>query len=474
MSKKSFIDAVKVEVPCSEDWEKMHGNDRVRFCSHCAKDVKNLSAVTRKEAARLVRSSDGNICIRYIKNPVTQQPLFAEQLLQITRRTPGFAAGLMTASLALSTMTYSQSEPPTPEPDAPVTTSQDSGREQDEPAAEDPETTADPTLGSIEGIILDPSGKPVPDVSLMIMGSGPNDHIEYETTDAEGRYRFKELEAGTYSLRIASSTGLMKKATRGMQLAEGQQLVHNVYVTVAPIDEGESGTGTGSGWGYGGAMAVVEYGLPLNRAVADNDIAAVRKLLSEGEKVNGKDKNYDDITPLFLAVENGRVEIVKLLLDHGAKINAVDKTKRTPLMFIDSDASIELIEVLLNAGAKVNARDKSGNTVLLATVGSINVDVLNALIKGGANVNDADDDGETALMKAAEEDDIETVKALVVAGAEINERDKSGESAWDKTSKTDIEEFLEVHGAAVDQSNVQVSAPAKAEITEQAIDETEQ
>ena len=104
MSKKSFIDSVKVGKPCPEEWEKMNGNDRMRFCSHCAKNVKNLSALTRKGAARMVLASDGNICIRYVKDPLTERPIFAGQLHQITRRSPAFAAGIVSASLALSTI----------------------------------------------------------------------------------------------------------------------------------------------------------------------------------------------------------------------------------------------------------------------------------------------------------------------------------------------------------------------------------
>src|SRR5436189_1772127 len=110
MSKKSFTGGIEVKSPCTEDWEQMQGNVRVRFCSHCSKHVNNLSELTRREAMRLVRASGGNLCIRYIANPVTRRPMFAEQLMQITRRTPGLAAGVMTVSLSLSTMAYSQGE----------------------------------------------------------------------------------------------------------------------------------------------------------------------------------------------------------------------------------------------------------------------------------------------------------------------------------------------------------------------------
>jgi hypothetical protein len=34
---KKFIDSIRVADPCHESWDEMTGNDRVRFCSHCAK-----------------------------------------------------------------------------------------------------------------------------------------------------------------------------------------------------------------------------------------------------------------------------------------------------------------------------------------------------------------------------------------------------------------------------------------------------
>src|SRR4051812_30007092 len=112
MSKKSFIDSVEVSSPCTKNWNEMAGNDRVRFCSHCSKNVNNLSEMTRKEALRFVRSSEGRICVRYIPDPITRRPMFAEQLLQIARRAPGLAAGVMTASMSISTATYAQEAAP--------------------------------------------------------------------------------------------------------------------------------------------------------------------------------------------------------------------------------------------------------------------------------------------------------------------------------------------------------------------------
>ncbi len=349
MSKKSFIDSVKVGDPCSQKWEKMRGSDRVRFCDHCSKDVKNLSAITRKEAMRLVRGSDGNICIRYVADPRTKRPLFADQFHQITRRVPGLVAGVMTASLTLSTAAYSQSDPPQETPVENIQFSEVNDNDEVVEQNDDETPEAESVAGSIEGYIWDSTGKPVPGVRIMIVDGQTGSTNDYQNTDKNGHYIFDELDAGTYILRISSANGLMKKAIPAISLTDGQKMVQNLHVVLAPTSETNEIV---TEWGYGGAIAMVQYSLDLTRAVADNDMVAAREILASGARVDDKDTNYDDITPLFIAVENGNVTMVKLLLSFGANVNAVDKTNRTPMMFMDSDATPELIEVLLKAGSK--------------------------------------------------------------------------------------------------------------------------
>jgi ankyrin repeat protein len=453
MSKKSFIDSVRVASPCSEDWEKMEGNERVRFCSHCSKHVNNLSDMTRKEAMRLVRASGGKLCIRYIPDPHTKRPLFAEQLLQITRRTPRLTAGVMSASLSLSTLAYAQTEaqPSLHDNNANIVSTVNANNNSEGEEAE----SSDPALGSVEGFIWDTSGKGVPEVRLILIDSDSDD-TEYETTDENGYYQFNDLEEGTYILRIETSNGSMKKAFPGIELAEGQKVVRNLHVTLVTAAEGE---GHGYGYGIGGAMAVIPYSLPLSQAVASEEIEVVRELIAKGETTNGRDANYDDITPLFIAVENGNYDIAKLLLDHGANVNAADKRNRTPLMFLDDDATVELVDLLLRAGADIHAKDDNGNSVLLATLRSIDVTVLNALIAAGADINVTDESGDTLLIKAAEENAVAKIKALLDAGADVNVRNNAGESAWDRTSNIEIESLLIERGATADYGNLTVALP---------------
>ena len=64
---RSPLDRVEVAAPCSASWEEMAGNERVRFCDHCALNVYNLSAMSRKEAEEMVRAHEGRLCIRFYK-----------------------------------------------------------------------------------------------------------------------------------------------------------------------------------------------------------------------------------------------------------------------------------------------------------------------------------------------------------------------------------------------------------------------
>src|SRR5688500_928746 len=109
MSKKSFIDQIEVKEPCTQDWETMEGNDTGRFCDHCAKDVNDLSAMTRKKARRLVRNSNGNLCVRYRFDTRTSVRIFAPAVTRLARRS-GAAAGVLSASMLLANPIYPQGQ----------------------------------------------------------------------------------------------------------------------------------------------------------------------------------------------------------------------------------------------------------------------------------------------------------------------------------------------------------------------------
>src|SRR6476646_493839 len=59
-----LLENLRIATPCSADWSEMAGDDRVRFCGGCEKNVYNLSAMTRDEAEALVRDREGRLCVR--------------------------------------------------------------------------------------------------------------------------------------------------------------------------------------------------------------------------------------------------------------------------------------------------------------------------------------------------------------------------------------------------------------------------
>ena len=63
----SPLEGVRVAAPCPADWEKMVGDERVRYCGRCSLHVYNLSGMTKREAEGLVANAEGRLCVRYYK-----------------------------------------------------------------------------------------------------------------------------------------------------------------------------------------------------------------------------------------------------------------------------------------------------------------------------------------------------------------------------------------------------------------------
>jgi ankyrin repeat protein len=435
MKKKNFIDKVRVNDPCTQAWDDMIGNDTVRFCTHCAKDVNNLSAMTRKEAVRLVRRSGGSLCIRYVQQPATKGPMFAEQLTQITRRVPRMAAGVMSASLSLATMTYAQGgTAPVPSANYPaaarVSECEDGGIiGKKKPGVGDAAVRV-----ILRGTVSDIQGAVVPNVAVTLNDEKAN-VIGKTRTDDDGSFRFEGLTTGKYSLRTEADRGFDSTLIENISVVEGDTAI-DVTINITAQSVQLMGV-VASGPEFEGALAI---------AVSNDDLEEATRLISHGENANRKEA--DGTTPLFIAVENGNVEMVRLLLDAGAKINARNDKKETPIMQLDEDASPELVELLLRFGARTNDTSKSRDTALITSVGRrAKPEVVKALIDAGAQLDVQNEDGMTALMYAVDLECLETARLLVFAGANVNLRDNDKESAWDKTSDDELETLLESYGA---------------------------
>jgi hypothetical protein len=63
----NLLDHLRVASPCHASWEEMAGDNLVRFCQHCRKNVYNLSGMSRWDAADFVREAEGQLCVRFYR-----------------------------------------------------------------------------------------------------------------------------------------------------------------------------------------------------------------------------------------------------------------------------------------------------------------------------------------------------------------------------------------------------------------------
>src|SRR5688572_32811052 len=64
---RELLRQVRVASPCNVAWSEMQGDERVRFCEHCHRNVYNLSEMTVGEAEDLLRQKTGRLCKRFFQ-----------------------------------------------------------------------------------------------------------------------------------------------------------------------------------------------------------------------------------------------------------------------------------------------------------------------------------------------------------------------------------------------------------------------
>jgi hypothetical protein len=61
------LDNIQVAAPCSMEWNEMDGDERVRHCALCRKNVYNLSDMSRAEVEALIKEKEGRLCVRFFR-----------------------------------------------------------------------------------------------------------------------------------------------------------------------------------------------------------------------------------------------------------------------------------------------------------------------------------------------------------------------------------------------------------------------
>lgn len=59
-----LLEDLRIASPCNARWDAMKGDNHVRFCAECEKNVYDLSSLTREAANRLLAGAGDDLCVR--------------------------------------------------------------------------------------------------------------------------------------------------------------------------------------------------------------------------------------------------------------------------------------------------------------------------------------------------------------------------------------------------------------------------
>ena len=244
---------------------------------------------------------------------------------------------------------------------------------------------------------------------LLIISANPN------ISDSEGKT----------PLHRAAGQGHAKVVTALLEAGANVYTQDNSGKTAQQTaqDNGHSGVAT-SLLNYAQAMQQ-----KLRKAVNDDDLPLIWRLIDNGVDVNAKD-NTGKTALHYAARKTSRVAVTINALLKATNINmdAKNDEGHTPLHVAVKADHTEAVKALLAGGAGVEVTDSSGFTALHLAALHGRAGAVPLLLKSGADVN-GKAQGWTPLHRAAWGGDTATVKALLAGGADVDVRDTNGKTA---------------------------------------------
>ncbi|XP_060182090.1 protein VAPYRIN-LIKE-like [Lycium barbarum] len=127
-------------------------------------------------------------------------------------------------------------------------------------------------------------------------------------------------------------------------------LNHSNFAKYALTKQGKTAYELATDKGHSKLYDLLLLGDTLHRAARKGDVSDIKKCITEGANVNGKDQN--GWTPLHRAAFKGRIEVVKVLVKHGAKLDVVEDCGHTPLHLAIEAGQKNVAMYLIAQGAK--------------------------------------------------------------------------------------------------------------------------
>jgi len=187
MNKQKFdVNNLRVASPCSVGWETMSGDERVRRCHSCKLNIYNISEMTKTEIEDLITKREERVCIRLYKRHdgtvLTKDCSVGFRAYQ--KRAARFAGAALAAILGLFSVSFGQ------ENDKKII---DASKIKIVRTANQSQTSI------VGGIVRDVNGAMIPTAKLKLYKAGDKKLLKVKS-DADGRYIFKNISVGVYTL----------------------------------------------------------------------------------------------------------------------------------------------------------------------------------------------------------------------------------------------------------------------------------
>ena len=191
-------------------------------------------------------------------------------------------------------------------------------------------------------------------------------------------------------------------------------------------------------------------GAEIHKAAKKGSLEKVKAFLTNGEKVDVKDKR--EMTPLYYAAVEGHKDVCEYLISQGADVNAGSEFGFFPLGGIIStqtERGVEIFKLLVDHGADYNI-NFGGYPLLHQAVYSCNHEsvrnIAEFLISKGVDINAKGYQDKTLLHMVG---CTEICDLLISKGADVNARDNQGLTPLRQALKNkhkDVAALLKKHG----------------------------
>ncbi|HEU4389315.1 MAG TPA: carboxypeptidase-like regulatory domain-containing protein [Blastocatellia bacterium] len=228
--KSRRLDSIRIPEPCPVDWEEMQGDELIRYCSHCAKRVFNLSAMSSRNAELILSAARGPLCVRLTRTDdgttLTIEPPRQEAVAW--RRPSPLAVAAVTAILGLGPEIGAQ-----PLRSIPSAALSHSAVPQQQTSSPETGPVASNASASISGTVSDQTEAVIVGAEVTLTNDSTGITMRTNSSDV-GDFSFKTLQPGRYTLALYSP-GFAPSLRSGLTVEAAQELKVNTTLAIETL-----------------------------------------------------------------------------------------------------------------------------------------------------------------------------------------------------------------------------------------------